>query len=197
MHGLSETPRAWRWRQGALLLLLLGALGAFFYVAFPLAPSLVLFVALGFAITQSSLLQEFLLSILTIGLLVGLYLQNTQPAPERAKVAEAVELLASLRTPLALFYSETGTWPGAEARAAWSAGVSGKYTNQVQVEAEGVLRADLLDHRYILNFRPARSGPEDKLLLWVCGTALPPPGLSLTAPNATNLPAAYLPDACR
>jgi type IV pilus assembly protein PilA len=77
-------------------------------------------------------LIELMIVVAIIGILAAIAIPAYQDYIARAQVSDAVQLLGGLKTPLAEFYSDKGTWPGSIITDL-GANTSGKYVSLVSI----------------------------------------------------------------
>ena len=87
---------------------------------------------------QGFTLIELMIVVAIIGILAAIALPAYQDYTIRAQVTEGVNLADGLKTPMADYYNDKGTWPanGAGGIAA-AASIKGKYVSQVVTGAGG------------------------------------------------------------
>jgi len=74
-------------------------------------------------------LIELMIVVAIIGILAAVAIPAYQDYIARAQVSEAVSLLGSGKTPMAEYYADKGTWPGAASSVMGN--TTGKYTQSI------------------------------------------------------------------
>ena len=157
-------------------------------------------------------LIELMIVIAIIGILAAIAIPAYQNYTIRAQVTEGLSLAAGWKTAISEYYAQQGSFPTCSTTAASGAancvsvtGASdGKYVSNIKVVAGGEIVVAYggpnanakIPAASLLTLNPGLDSNQD--VVWVCGTATPPPLLA-TAPagaTATNIPAAYLPTSC-
>jgi len=102
-------------------------------------------------------LIELMIVVAIIGILAAIAIPAYQDYIARAQVTDAVELLGGLKTPLAEFYSDKGSWPvdiaGADPNNSISANTSGKYTQSLAISSGA--GANTLTIAVLATFKPS------------------------------------------
>ena len=78
-------------------------------------------------------LIELMIVVAIIGILAALAIPAYNDYTARAQASEAVELMGGMKTPLAEWYSDKGTWP--TALSSIGANTAGKYVSVIAVAA--------------------------------------------------------------
>jgi type IV pilus assembly protein PilA len=78
-------------------------------------------------------LIELMIVVAIIGILAAIAIPAYQDYIARAQVSDGVELLGGLKTPLAEFYADRGTWPASLTDV--GANTTGKYVSTVSITA--------------------------------------------------------------
>lgn len=138
---------------------------------------------------------ELAVVLAAAGVLVGLAVAGHEVQVERAHVANALHRAIHIKQEMAGAYAAYGHWPAPQELPGDDPGgtLRTEYANgafTLLVEGE---RAT-----YGVSFRAAlpESSPRAPML-WLCGYAAVPPGYRTVAGNRTDIPAEYLPAACR
>lgn len=144
-------------------------------------------------------LIEFVLASSVMAVLVVLALPSIALYVERAHVTEALIGATVIKQELTAMRSTSGRWP-LEVRAPIPAKQDGnRSAATVQYEEAAftmVLKRRDAIHR--VSFRAATVPAQPRApVLWLCGYAAVPAGVEVVAPNRTDIPMAYLPQACR
>jgi len=155
-------------------------------------------------------LIELMIVIAIIGILAAMAIPAYQNYTIRAQVTEGLSLADGWKTAISEYYAQYGSFPtcsttatagGAGCIAATGA-TSGKYASGVVVTTGGEIKitysgpqANARLNGLNLYLAPGTDTNQD--VIWVCGSASTPTGVTLasTAPT-TNVPAPYLPSAC-
>jgi type IV pilus assembly protein PilA len=156
-------------------------------------------------------LIELMIVIAIIGILAAIAIPAYQNYTIRSQVTEGISLAAGWKTAISEYYAQNGTFPtgsttaaaGAATKVSVSGASQGKYVSAITVAAGGVITiayggsqaSSKLPATSILTFVPGTDTNND--VVWVCGTATTPTGVTLGGgAAATNITAAYLPTSC-
>ena len=91
---------------------------------------------------QGFTLIELMIVVAIIGILAAIALPAYQDYTIRAQVTEGVNLADGLKTPMADYYNDKGTWPAnGTGGIATSTSIKGKYVTQVATAAAGTIVA--------------------------------------------------------
>ena len=136
-------------------------------------------------------LIELLVVIIIIGILAAIAIPAYQDYLARAQMAEAVQLLASGKTPMAEFYANNGRWP--KAPLSTMGLLSGRYTSAITMSSSlattrsMTLTATMKAAGSQINKHIASTslsmGTTDAGVNWACA--------------AVTVPQQYMPGACR
>jgi type IV pilus assembly protein PilA len=156
-------------------------------------------------------LIELMIVIAIIGILAAIAIPAYQNYTIRSQVTEGLSLAAGWKTAISEYYAQNGSFPAASTTAAAGAATKvsvsgasqGKYVSQIVVLNGSInityagpqASAKLSAGPAILSLIPGTDTNND--VVWVCGNAATPTGVTLAGANATaNLVAAYLPTSC-
>ncbi|WOD12155.1 pilin [Pseudomonas sp. NyZ704] len=147
-------------------------------------------------------LIELMIVVAIIGILAAIALPAYQDYTIRAQAAEGPSLASGLRTSIAEFYSDRGTWPANNAALGISQTISGSYVSGI-TSAAGVITVTYGNNANTANLandtvtlRPAVSPAGD--IAWVCSGGRVPSGATVVgAVGSGDADPKYLPAACR
>jgi type IV pilus assembly protein PilA len=156
-------------------------------------------------------LIELMIVVAIIGILAAIAIPAYQDYTIRAQVTEGLNLAAPVKTAIAEYYAQNGTWPsaliGASPALGYTATPSGKYvssitlgalTGQIIITYTGSQANAALVALPLLDLNPGLSGSGD--IVWVCGKHPAPtaPALATAPPaDASSVLDKYLPSNCR
>jgi type IV pilus assembly protein PilA len=156
-------------------------------------------------------LIELMIVVAIIGILAAIAIPAYQDYTIRAQVTEGLNLAAPVKTAIAEYYAQNGTWPtaliGNAPALGYTATPSGKYvsgitlgnaTGQIIITYTGSQANALLVAAPLLDLNPGVSGSGD--IVWVCGKHAAPtaPALATAPPaDASSVLDKYLPSNCR
>lgn len=139
------------------------------------------------AIQKGFTLIELMIVIAIIGILAVIALPAYQDYTGRAQVSEAVGLMEGQKSAVVEYRADKGAWPTTNEEAGIAAQIQGKYTESVEVGAEGVITATMKADGVntdvangTVTMTPEQS---DGSFTWAC--------------EAGTLPSKFLPSSCR
>jgi type IV pilus assembly protein PilA len=155
-------------------------------------------------------LIELMIVIAIIGILAAIAIPAYQNYTIRSQVTEGLSLAAGWKTAISEYYAQNGAFPtcsttvaaGAAGCVSVSGASVGKYVSAITVGNGGVItvayggpQASIkLPAASLLTLLPGTNTNQD--VVWVCGTAPTPAGVTVVGAGATNITAAYLPTSC-
>lgn len=159
-------------------------------------------------------LIELMIVIAIIGILAAIAIPAYQNYTIRSQVSEGLSLADGWKTSISEFYAQHGAFPNGAGVAPTATQIAitgnsqGKYVSAITVIAGGEIKVAYggsqasakLPAADILTFVPGLDANQD--VVWVCGTASTPTGVTLGDgtnagnPADTTVPAAYLPTSC-
>jgi type IV pilus assembly protein PilA len=156
-------------------------------------------------------LIELMIVIAIIGILAAIAIPAYQNYTIRSQVTEGLSLADGWKTAISEFYAQNGSFPtsfnssGGTTAVAVTASSQGKYVGAIAVTTGGEIVVTYTGSQAnaklavagsnTLGLTPALDANYD--VVWVCGTASGPTGVSFTAGTvSTSVSAAYLPNSC-
>jgi type IV pilus assembly protein PilA len=153
-------------------------------------------------------LIELMIVIAIIGILAAIAIPAYQNYTIRSQVTEGLSLADGWKTSISEFYAQNGSFPttstssGGPTAVAVSGASTGKYVGSIAVSAGGEIivtytgtQANAKLTGGVLTLNPGLDANYD--VVWVCGTATLPTGVSApTGTATTTVSAAYLPNSC-
>ncbi|HUN26089.1 MAG TPA: pilin [Steroidobacteraceae bacterium] len=153
-------------------------------------------------------LIELMIVVAIIGILAAIAIPAYQDYTVRSQVTEGLSLADAVKTGVAEYYANVGSWPNAMSEMGYSNDPSGKYatdvtigTGTIQITYGGQANANITGS--LLALEPKVSANGD--VIWLCGyntganiTPAPQdPSTGAASANTTNILGKYLPQSCR
>jgi type IV pilus assembly protein PilA len=153
-------------------------------------------------------LIELMIVIAIIGILAAIAIPAYQNYTIRSQVTEGLSLADGWKTSISEYYAQNGSFPttssttGGPGAVAVSGASVGKYVSAIAVQAGGAILVTYngsqanakLAASPLLALNPGVDTNYD--VVWVCGTATVPTGVTMSGAVATSVSAAYLPNSC-
>ena len=151
-------------------------------------------------------LIELMIVVAIIGILAAIAIPAYQDYTVRAQVTEGLNLADAVKTGVAEFYANTGSWPTAMSEMGYATDPSGKYATDlvvtqgsITIAYGGESNANIAGSTLVL--QPVLSPNGD--VVWLCGQNVPT-GTTLVytpasspAATASTVQNKYLPQSCR
>jgi type IV pilus assembly protein PilA len=155
-------------------------------------------------------LIELMIVIAIIGILAAIAIPAYQNYTIRSQVTEGLSLADGWKTSISEYYAQNGSFPttssttGGAGSVAVSGASVGKYVGSVAVSTGGAIVVVYTGSQAnsklsvtandTLALNPGLDSNQD--VVWVCGTAATPTGVTMSGAIATTVSAAYLPNSC-
>ena len=155
-------------------------------------------------------LIELMIVIAIIGILAAIAIPAYQNYTIRSQVTEGLSLADGWKTSISEYYAQNGSFPttsgtaGGPQTIAVSGASVGKYVGAIAVGAGGAIVVTYTGTQAnsklsagtnnALAINPGTDTNYD--VVWVCGTATVPTGVTISGTGATTVSAAYLPTSC-
>jgi type IV pilus assembly protein PilA len=159
------------------------------------------------AVQKGFTLIELMIVIAIIGILAAIAIPAYQNYTIRSQVTEGLSLADGWKTSISEFYAQNGSMPAGSSTAGSStqivaAGAStGKYVGTIAVTTGGQIVITYTGSQVnsklsglILDLNPGLDGNND--VVWICGKAGTPTGVSSAPTDGTTVSAQYLPSSC-
>ena len=163
-------------------------------------------------VQQGFTLIELMIVIAIIGILAAIAIPAYQNYTIRSQVTEGLSLADGWKTSISEYYAQNGSFPatssttggGTAGAIAVSGASSGKYVGNIAVSTGGAIvvvytgpqanskLSVAANHTLALN--PGTDSNYD--VIWVCGSAATPSGVTMSGTIGTTVSAAYLPTSC-
>jgi type IV pilus assembly protein PilA len=160
-------------------------------------------------------LIELMIVIAIIGILASIAIPAYQNYTIRSQVTEGLSLADGWKTSISEYYAQNGSFPtcsttvaaGAAGCISVSGAVTGKYVGSITISGTvagqivikysgSQANAKLNNGTFnVLSLSPGLDANYD--VIWVCGAAATPTGVTGVGATATTVPAAYLPTVCQ
>jgi type IV pilus assembly protein PilA len=159
------------------------------------------------AVQKGFTLIELMIVIAIIGILAAIAIPAYQNYTIRSQVTEGLSLADGWKTAISEFYAQDGSFPsgsstsGSATQIVAAGASTGKYVGTIAVAAGGQIVITYTGSQVnaklsgeALDLNPGLDGNND--VVWICGKALVPTGVSSAPADATTVSAQYLPSSC-
>ena len=158
------------------------------------------------AVQKGFTLIELMIVIAIIGILAAIAIPAYQNYTIRSQVTEGLSLADGWKTSISEFYAQNGAMPtgftsSGGANSIVAAATQGKYVGSITIGTAGQIKVTYSGTQAnknisgsILALSPGLDANND--VIWVCGLAATPTGVSSAPADTTNIPAQYLPASC-
>ncbi len=151
---------------------------------------------------QGFTLIELMIVVAIIGILAAVAVPQYQDYTIRSQVSEGLNMTSELKAAVSDYYSTRGSMPSNNASAGLAANSSytGNYVSGINVSSGAITvtfgnRVNANISGQTLALSPG-TNPANQIV-WVCGRASAPSGVSVATSGTTNLASRYLPTDCR